>query len=346
MPYYKELKKLRKTEREFICQKLIELRTSFKESVPQKTVSETLLVATWNIREFGPENKGGKRLEESYYYIAEIISKFDIVAVQEVRDDLRALEKLMSILGHKWSFIATDTVEGTSGNNERLAFVYDTSKVNFCGVAGEIVLSDTKIIDGKQFARTPFTVTFQAGWFKFVLTTVHIYYGKDTGEQLKRRIKEIGAIVTNLDKRVDKDFDKTFIVLGDFNIISPEHETMKALKSKKFIIPEELEKIPSNFKQDKHYDQMAFKTKKGRLEFAKGANNAGVFNYYKNVFTEKDFKHYQALVPSKAKSEEGKIKAFNEWKTYQMSDHLPMWIQLKIDFSNYYLEYLKIYKEE
>ena len=42
---------------------------------------------------------------------------------------------------------------------------------------------------GQQFARTPFVVSFQAGWFRFNLCTVHIYYGSETGQKLQRRIE-------------------------------------------------------------------------------------------------------------------------------------------------------------
>ncbi|MCP6423150.1 hypothetical protein NL463_27980, partial [Klebsiella pneumoniae] len=87
-----------------------------------------LLLATWNIREFGGSKYGG-RLEESYYYIAEIISKFDLIALQEVRDDLRALNKIMEILGSYWSYMFTDVTEGRQGNSERTAFLFDTRKV-------------------------------------------------------------------------------------------------------------------------------------------------------------------------------------------------------------------------
>jgi len=30
-----------------------------------------------------------------------------------------------------------------------------------------------------------------------------------------------------------------------------------------------------------------------------------------------------------------------EWRTFQMSDHLPMWVELKVDFSDRYLEGLR-----
>jgi hypothetical protein len=64
----------------------------------------------------------------------------------------------------------------------------------------------------QQFARTPFLVAFQSGWLKFSLCTVHIYYGKDTGERLQRRIDEIKALVKFFAKRRDresKDEEKT-----------------------------------------------------------------------------------------------------------------------------------------
>ena len=43
----------------------------------------------------------------------------------------------------------------------------------------------------QQFARSPFLVAFQSGWFRFSLCTVHIYYGDNSGPQLQQRIEEI-----------------------------------------------------------------------------------------------------------------------------------------------------------
>ena len=41
-------------------------------NLPDSALDETLLVATWNIREFG--NPGHKRSKKSLHYIAEILS--------------------------------------------------------------------------------------------------------------------------------------------------------------------------------------------------------------------------------------------------------------------------------
>jgi endonuclease/exonuclease/phosphatase family metal-dependent hydrolase len=78
---------------------LLRLKDGFKEDgVPERVRSSKLLLATWNIREF-ESAKYGPREKEALYYIAEIIDHFDIVAVQEVREDLSSLERVMGILG-------------------------------------------------------------------------------------------------------------------------------------------------------------------------------------------------------------------------------------------------------
>ena len=40
-------------------------------------------------------------------------------------------------------------------------------------------------------------------------------------------------------------------------------------------------------------------------------------------------------------SEASLIEYYLEWRTFQASDHLPLWVEIKIDFSEQYLEHLK-----
>ena len=72
-----------------------------QRSVPNKNATDTLLLATWNLKEF-EGGKNDKRTAESYWYIAEIISHFDLIAIQEVGGHLGALNKLQALLGHTW----------------------------------------------------------------------------------------------------------------------------------------------------------------------------------------------------------------------------------------------------
>jgi hypothetical protein len=57
--------------------------------IPAKA-TDTLLVATWNIANLGVQD----RLDSDYALIAEVMSWFDLVAVQEVNDDLRGIEAI------------------------------------------------------------------------------------------------------------------------------------------------------------------------------------------------------------------------------------------------------------
>ncbi len=346
MPFYYQIKKTKEGKR--TAEKLLALREQFDKEVPKRTINDTLLLATWNIREFdSPAYR--ERLDESFYYIAEIISHFDLVAVQEVRKDLKALKKLNNILGSYWKYIVTDVTAGTAGNKERLAFLYDSRKVDFGGLAGEIVLESIKkgkkkYEPTKQLARTPFVCGFQAGWFKFMLTTVHILYGKSKAND-PNRVKEIEALAKLLAKRA-KDgaaWSDNLILLGDFNIFSPSDITFKALTDNKFIIPDKIQKLPSNAPRNKHYDQIAFMLNKKHL----GLQKAGVFDFFKTVFKEEDEQTYipkMGIAYNKKRSGEKRSKRSKSsyykiyWRTHQMSDHLLMWVELKIDFGKEYLE--------
>jgi hypothetical protein len=172
---------------------------------PSRSLDQSLLIATWNVREFDSPTWGA-RLPESFAYMAEIIDRFDLVALQEVRDDLRALDRLLHRLGHHWSYLVSDVTEGHAGNRERLAYLYDTRKVRFLGMAGELVLppveKDGKTVPATQVARTPLMAAFQVGWTKFVLATVHIIDGDKTAEPVAR-VEEIRLVARFLRHRTD-----------------------------------------------------------------------------------------------------------------------------------------------
>lgn len=333
-----------------IAKGLLKLKDSFRKlEMPQRNISDSLLLATWNIREFD-STKYGLRGKEPIFYIAEIISAFDLVAVQEVRDDLKALNTLMQYLGGWWKYLLTDVTEGVQGNRERMAFLYDSRKISFGGLATNVVIPPVKkkgeeLKPAKQLARAPFMVGFRAGWFKFTLCTTHILYGKAVAED-PNRVEEIKVLAEFLAGQAKKPYAwaKNMILLGDFNIFDPSQSTMQALKQAGFMVPESLQKLPSNVPQNKHYDQIAFIAPdvQDQLELCK----AGVFNFFDQVYRKDEQAVYvedmgKAYLHSKdgtERDEKEKTRYYNDWRTFQMSDHLPMWIELKIDFGREYLD--------
>ena len=206
MPDYSQLKyqesekNVIKKEKRRTIENLKKLRGHLQKNIPVSKLDYNLLLATWNIREFD-STTFGERLNESFYYIAEIIAAFDIVAIQEVNRDLTGLKRIMVLLGDDWKYVISDTTEGARGNEERIAYVYNSRKVHFGGLAGELVLPDAieKIDDPdnpgtvktiykplSQLWRTPLICGFTAGWAKFMLCNVHIQWGES---ELSRKKK-------------------------------------------------------------------------------------------------------------------------------------------------------------
>lgn len=361
MPYYGGLRvqrsdnEVRRAEKKRITAGLQRLREQIRTEVgksdpthdfkiPPRTLSSSLLLATWNLREFGGTKYGG-RIADPYHYIAEVISHFDLVAIQEVRENLDTLEKVQRILGRWWKVLYTDVTEGFAGNGERSAFVYDSRKVEPSGLVGEIVLpedpKDAKkgekpIRQFQQFARSPFICGFRAGWSLFNLCTVHIYYGESKAID-PRRLEEIRLLAEFMRKRAERqassDADNV-VLLGDFNIFKTTDETYKVLEKNNFVMPKGL--IGSNANQDKHFDQIAVYQRQKRFA---ATGKAGVLNYFKSVFrdTKEDYETFAALAP-KIKSAKNPANAYKMWRTYQMSDHMPLWMELRIDFTDDYLE--------
>lgn len=376
---YAGLRGLSKSEGARCAARLLKMRETLRPLRHRKS-DGSLLLATWNIRDFDSNKFGfGPRLPETFFYLAEIISCFDLVAVQEVSRDLTALRRVISILGQEWDYIATDTTEGPGGNNERMAFVYNTEKVWFRKIAGEIVLPDGQLIVSQkkkresksatikgaaaetakaikggleeaqqQFARTPFLVAFQSGWFKFSLCTVHIYYGAASGAALERRIAEIRRLVSFFAERQDNESKQetddlgaieNYVLLGDFNVISPEHKTMEALKSEGFEVPEPIDGDKVRPKGHHFYDQIAVRVKDPRFMVTGG----GLVDIFADVFRDDDVGIYKGKMPAEDPEKDKKFKAttpealFRKWRTWQMSDHDPLWVEIQTDFADDYL---------
>ena len=364
------------SDRPRVIRNLEALREQLSTDLPAKDAENHLLMATWNVRDLGKLNRRGygDRLPESHFYIAEVFSRFDFVAVQEV-NELPEWEAIMRILGPTWDFLATDVTDPKlGGNGERLTYLFDQRKVSFRHIAGEIVLPPDKLVSqnvdpvpsdvpavaaevageeiSRQFARSPFVASFQSSWFRFDICTVHIYYGAESGEKLAKRVAEIREIADYFGARAAETLKRgrSLILLGDFNIVHAEHETMTALLDSGFKTPAALEDAASNIGRDKYYDQIAFKTRRGVLEFVDspgpdGKPRAGVFEIFKHVFTPDQFPEYEAAAnasPNGADKTGADLQEYYEdWRTYQFSDHLPMWVQLGVNDSDAYLKRLQ-----
>ncbi|ASR56285.1 hypothetical protein CBP52_15590 [Cellulomonas sp. PSBB021] len=121
------------------------LRAQVRAAVPPRT-DDNLLIGTWNLRAFGdvsPTWAAGPRTSPKRDWtavalVAAVVEQLDVVALQEVRRSTGALRFLRSRLGPTWRVLASDVTEGSAGNGERLAFLYDSSRVEPSGSWGRL----------------------------------------------------------------------------------------------------------------------------------------------------------------------------------------------------------------
>lgn len=253
--------------------------------------------------------------------IAAVIRRFDVVAVQEVRGNLRALRYLLKVLGEHWVFILTDVTRGKDGNHERLAFLFDTRRVKPSGLACELVVpleQDAGVsadsLD-RQFARTPYAVSFLSSGQTFTLVTLHVDYGNTAAD----RVPELKAIAKWLASWAEQEFgwDHNPIALGDFNIDRVGDPLLEPFISTGLTPAPQLEDLPRTI-FDKpgaahFYDQVAW--------FAKGQQQRPVLNLDAVAGSQVDF--VDALQGDGTRND----------LSWHISDHFPLWVEFTIPAS-------------
>jgi len=313
----------------WISSQLLQLRAQLHSEIGEERNPRGLIIGSWNIKHF---DGGAPRLDESFYYIAEIISNFDICTIQEAKS-VEAMKKLKKLLGPNWEFFINDSAGTGRGNHERVAFVYNTNKVFFRSLIGELVLSDSEEINGRQFARSPFFAAFQAGWFKFTLYSVHIVQKDKVGQP--SRLEEIESVAETLVDRARIE-NGVQILLGDLNIDHVEDPEHVALTKRGFVVPDI---GPTNLSLTKVFDHIAITGPKDMTEFVR----AGSFDWRKSVFRDDQAENYKpiatqmAIANNRATPGDDWESKYSSWTSNEMSDHLPVWIEILTDFSDDYL---------
>ncbi len=293
--------------------------------IPPSKLDETINVAVWNIREFGKV----RRTEAAIHYIAEILGQFDLVALVELRDNLGDLGRVLTFLGDSWKVVYSDWIADDGGNAERTAFLYDRRAVTFNGLAAELDVPRLK--DGQEylatssFWRAPYMCSFRAGNFDFLAIAAHARWGQTSGREA-----ELKLLADWIDTRFASKFveDHDLIVMGDFNTPKLTDRLFAALASRGLKVPKPLIQLKvgdriiqgSNLGNDARYDQILhLPTIPENF-----TNHGGALDFFI------DDAHIKELFPGKNYT--------REKFTYQMSDHLPIWLQMKTDIDGFRLE--------
>ena len=300
---------------------ILELRRRIeKAKIPPSILDESINIATWNIREFGKR----RREKASIHYIAEILYQFDLIAITELRDNMKDLKRVMELLGSYWQVVYSDFVPDRAGNKERIAYLFDKRAVAFTGLAAEADpprkkdKKSGKYLEENTWWRSPYMASFKAGSFDFILLTTHIRWGSGSKKQSEGdRENALKHLAEWVDKRIkEKNLkEKDIILMGDFNIPKTgNHPLYKAITSKGLKMPKALEGVHgTNLTKNNNYDQILHYPKYTKCFSERG----GVIDFYQ--------KNFKKLYP--------KIKKKHDF-TFQLSDHLPLWIQVKTDIDD------------
>lgn len=134
--------------------------------------AESVILSSFNIRALGnPGTRGvdsrSGRTQGAWRLLADYVSRCDFVAIQEVKDDLRGLRKLKSMLheADKYALIVSDVTGARPGvdvSQERLAFLYRWDRIERTEMASDITFDRRAVLDTIHEKWDAFMADFQA----------------------------------------------------------------------------------------------------------------------------------------------------------------------------------------
>jgi endonuclease/exonuclease/phosphatase family metal-dependent hydrolase len=313
-----------------VADQLAALSGALDRIIPAKQPGQNLLIGTWNVRAFDRLTPKWRSVSgdspirdlSNLLCIAEVVRRFDVIAVQEIRRSAQAFLAMLQVLGEGWAFLVTDVTRGRQGNNERLAFVFDRQRLRPSGLACELVVAaeDAGIPEPAlqaQFARTPYAVSFASQRGAFTLVTLHVIYGQGPPDRIAE-LRHIADWLAGWATEGDA-WGSNLIALGDFNIDRQNDPLYQAFTSTGLQPPAGLNHVPRTVFDDpdpaappdhRHfYDQIAwFVDAPGVPALSLHYQNAGMFNFA------------DGLIPA----------ATTMQLSWRISDHFPLWVEFRL----------------
>lgn len=262
---------------------LILLLIVISSAFAHESETEDVRIASFNIQVFG-QSKISDTTEMKY--IVDIIRKFDIVAIQEVRSKNQdVLPRLVSMLGDEyWDYKISPRL-GRTSSKEQYAFVYrkDYVTIDTCFM----------IFDPDDLLhREPFVCDCQSGNFDYYLVNIHT-----DPDEVKEEINVMDNIMSVL-----LDHESDVIILGDLNASPDDFDELSQVDDITWVVNSD---IMTNTRGNKNYDNLVF-IRSNLKEYKYG----GVFNY----------KDYYGLSLEKALKISDHMPVFGVFDTHEDDD--------------------------
>ena len=122
---------------------------------------DSVVLASFNIRKIGQiKNKS----PGAWAFLKRFCERCDLIAVQEVQDNLEALIHLKGLLGPKYGLAVSDVTGGIAGKQamvERLAFLFRWDRIERTEVASDITIDRSAVLDTLYGERDDFEAAFR-----------------------------------------------------------------------------------------------------------------------------------------------------------------------------------------
>ncbi len=106
----------------------------------------SVVAASANVRKLGAK---AKRDRHTWQFFADVFRHFDLLAVQEVLEDMEGLYHLKDLMGPQFEMIVSDTTgsfPNEGGLAERLAFIYNRNMVERTGLVTDVTYDRSKVL--------------------------------------------------------------------------------------------------------------------------------------------------------------------------------------------------------
>lgn len=368
--------------------------------LPERVYGSVLL-GSFNIRKLGSSRS---RSAETWDFLAHILRRFDLCAIQEILDDLTGLQRLMELLGPDFGLVVSDTTGAfprARGVAERLGFVFNWRAVQRTEIASDISYDRTRVLNtlaghfdtispvmkkrkealdaieawergGRRgtkpkaprtkmpvfltFIRQPFCVSFRMRGhprttpYEVMAINAHLIFG----DYIDYRRQEFEALMEWIRARAQQTggpYYPNFILLGDLNLDfdKPDNDRRRIVKYMKSFNDESGEEVNVNFPfLDKHRGQRRIFRTNARLtetfdqiglfvqdkRFPTYRDNPtmgtapmgpdyGVFNFVELFSQVLKGKSLRSLTKPQR-------KAFLARFEHKVSDHMPLWLRLRL----------------
>ena len=320
-----------------------------RRDIPKKANNEIDL-ATWNIANLGVQ----KRRDKDLKLIAYMLTKFDIIAIQEIKSQLANYEKILEYMGSRFDTLFTDV----AGGGERLGVIYRKSKLSRGSLVGELDYNPNgKIIDGEyvvtpkkqkfnlagkkvetffdNFNRNPFLTTWKVknSNTTFMLANVHIYFGekeKKNGSSAKflNRVAEVYFLADwahELEKKKNNKtvYEPNIILIGDMNVptVKSDDKVYQALKRRGFRPTKYSSQTGTTLQEFTKYDQIIFNN-----------NNMVVKEIHNQTAVVVDFDNFIFKdLWKQVENKERTLVQFKAFTRFAVSDHRPVFTRLVVN---------------